>query len=338
MATRQGAGAEHVRRAQRGRYARVLMGALPCVIAGVAGAQTYPVKPVRIVVPVGAGGATDILTRTLGQRLSATWGQQVLVDNRPGAGSNVAFELVARAPADGYTLLMAQPAFTVNVSLYRKLPYEPLRDFSAVILTASSSNAMVAHPSVPARSVRELIALAKGRPGQLTFASSGNGTTPHLSGELFKSMAKIDLIHVPYKGAGAALVDLIGGHVDLAFVSLASVLTQLKAGRVRGLAVTSPKRSPLMPELPTMDESGLRGFNVTGWFGVVVPAGTPRTIVQQLNADVGQALAHPDVKQALGKFGLEAVEPSTPEQFTEFLRAEITKWAQVVKVSGARAD
>ena len=301
-------------------------------------AQSYPAKAVRFIVPIGAGGATDILTRTLAQRLSVSWGQQVLVDNRPGGGSNVGFELVAKSAPDGYTLLMAQPPFAINVSLYKKLVYDPLRDFSPVLLAARSSGALVVHPSVPARTLKEFIALAKARPGQLTYASSGNGTSPHLSGELFKSMAGIQMLHIPYKGAGPAINDLLGGHVAVAFVSFTSVVAHLKANRLRALAITSDKRSPLMPELPTFGEAGLPGFVVHSWYGVVVPAGTPREVIDRLNADIAAALAHPDVLKSLDAFGLDPADRNSPEAFGEFLRSEITRWAQVVKVSGAKVD
>jgi len=306
--------------------------------APTAQAQTYPAKAVRFIVPIGPGGATDILTRTLAQRLSVSWGQQVLVDNRPGGGSNVGFELVAKAPADGYTLLMAQPPFAINVSLYKKLAYDPLRDFSPVLLTARSAAALVVHPSVPARTLMEFIALAKARPGQLTYASSGNGTSPHLSGELFKSMAGIQMLHIPYKGAGPALNDLLGGHVAVAFVSFTSALAHLKANRLRALGITSERRSPLMPEVPTFAEAGLPRFIVYGWYGVVVPAGTPREVIERLNTDISAALSHPDVLKTLTTFGLDPAETNSPEAFGEFLRSEITRWAEVVKTSGAKVD
>ena len=301
-------------------------------------AQRYPAKAVRIIVPVAPGGATDIVTRTLGQRLAAVWGQQVLVDNRPGGGSNVGFEAASKAQADGYTLLMAQLPFAVNVSLYRKLNYDPLRDFAPVTLAATSANVLAVHPSIPARSLRDLITLAQRHPGQLSYASSGNGTSPHLSGELFRSMAKIDILHIPYKGAGSLMSDLLGGHVGLAFLSLPSVVPHLKANKLRALAITSPKRSPLMPDLPTFVEAGLAGYEVMGWYGILAPAGTPREIIGQLNTDIAGALAHPDVLQTLRGVGLEPISPNTPEAFSEYLRGEIVKWAKVVKASGAKAD
>ncbi len=301
-------------------------------------AQTYPTRSVRFVVPVAPGGATDILTRTLAQRLTAAWGQSVLVDNRPGGGSNVGFEVAALAPVDGYTLLMAQPAFTVNVSLYKKLAYDPLRDFAAITLAATSANVLVIHPSVPAYSLKDFIALAKSKPGQLNYASSGNGTTGHLSGELFKTLTGVSITHVPYKGAGVSVTDLLGGHVDLAFLSLPSVVPQLKAKRLRALAITSAKRSALMPDIPAFAEAGLPGYDVSGWYGVVTRSGVPKEIVVRLHTDISRALAQSDVVQSLAASGLEAARANTPEEFSAFLRAEISKWAKVVKTAAAKAD
>jgi tripartite-type tricarboxylate transporter receptor subunit TctC len=311
---------------------------LPLYAQTTPAAGVYPARTVRIIVPVTPAGATDILARTLAQRLAAMWGQQVVVDNRPGGGSNVGFETAALAAADGYTLLMAQPAFTVNVSLYKKLNYDALRDFAPVVLTATGANVLVVHPSVPAQTLKDFIALARSKPGQLNYASSGNGTTPHLSGELFKSMAGVQITHIPYKGAGASVSDLLGGHVDLAFLSLSSVVPQLKAKRLRALAITSAARSALMPELPTFAEAGLKGYEVTGWYGVVVRTGTPPDIIKRLHADISQALVSADVVRLLGQAGLEAAPANTPDAFSAFLREEIVKWAKVVKASGAKAD
>jgi tripartite-type tricarboxylate transporter receptor subunit TctC len=316
---------------------RCLLAATLVVLTPLAAAQTYPARTVRIIVPVAAGGATDIIARTLAQRLTSMWGQQVVVDNRPGGGSNIGFEVAAKAPPDGYTLLLAQPAFTVNVSLYKKLAYDPLRDFAPVTLAAEGANVLVVHPSVPAQTLKELIALAKSKPGRLSYASSGNGTTPHLSGELFKAMAGVSIVHVPYKGAAVSITDLMGGHVDMAFVSLSSVVPQLKAHRLRALAITSAKRTALMPDLPTFAEAGLRGYEVTGWYGFLVPAGTPREIVDRLHADITKALAQAEVVQTLNASGLEAA-PGTPDAFSAFLRSEIVKWSKVVKAAGAKAD
>ncbi len=326
------------RRVSRARAVGILGSALLALHCASSPAQPYPARTVRIIVPVTPGGATDILARTLAQRLATVWGQQVVVDNRPGGGSNVGFETAALAAADGYTLLLAQPAFTVNVSLYKKLAYDPLRDFVPVTLAATGANVMVVHPSVPAQTLKEFIALAKTKPGQLNYASSGNGTTPHLSGELFKVMANVSIAHVPYKGAGASVTDLLGGHVELAFLSLSSVVPQLKAKRLRALAITSATRSVLMPGLPTFAEAGLKGYEVTGWYGVMVRSGVPAEIIARLHTDITQALAHAEVVRVLGQVGLEPAPANSPEVFGNFLRAEIVKWAQVVKSSGAKAD
>jgi tripartite-type tricarboxylate transporter receptor subunit TctC len=317
---------------------RAIVGSLLLLCGTKLAAQSYPTKAVRFIVPVTPGGATDILTRTLAQRLASVWGQQVLVDNRPGGGSNVGFEAAALAPADGYTLLMAQPAFTVNVSLYKKLAYDPLRDFSAVALTATGANVLVIHPSVPAQTLKDFIVLAKAKPGQLNYASSGNGTTGHLSGELFKTMTGVAITHVPYKGAGVSVTDLLGGHVEIAFLSLSSVLPQLKTKRLRALGITSGRRSALMPSLPTFVEAGLPGFDVTGWYGVVTRAGAPKEVISRLHRDISQVLAQADMTQTLATFGLEPAPANSPDDFTAFLRAEIAKWAKVVKASGAKAD
>jgi len=319
--------------------ARLMITVMLAAVAGAVVAQeTYPVKPVRIIVPVGAGGATDIVARTLGQQLASSWKEQVIVDNRPGGGSNIGSEAAARATADGYTLLLAQPALTVNVSLYTKLAYDPIRDFSAVTLVGTSTNVLVVHPSLAAHSLKDLIALGKAKPGQLTFASSGNGTTLHMSGELFKSMTGVNMQHVPYKGASQAATDLLGGHVDMAFVSLASVVPQLNAKKLRALAVTSERRSPLMPDLPTFAEAGLPDFEIYGWFGIVVPAGTPRKIVERLFSDIRGALRRPEFVQVLGASGIDPAGSASPEAFAAFLRADIAKWAKVVKASGAKAE
>ena len=309
----------------------VLLPALP------AHAQGFPAKPVKIIVPVSAGGPTDVLTRVLGQKLAESWGQPLVVDNRAGGGSNIGFELAAKSPADGYTFLMAQPAFTVNVSLYKKLGYDPLRDFAPVSLVTTYPLLLVSHPSVPARSVKELVAIAKANPGQLNCVSSGNGTTTHLAVEWFKTVAGVNLIHVPYKGAAPAITDLIGGHADLMFVSPPTVLTQIQQGRLRALAITSSARYHLLPGIATFTESGYPGFVVMGWYGLLAPAGTPRDVVMRLNADVVKALGVADVKERLSALGLDPVG-STPEQFTAWIKDEITRWSGVVKTSGAKPD
>ena len=302
------------------------------------GAANYPAKPVRLVVPFPAGGTTDILARAVAQKLSEAWGQQVIVDNRPGAGGNIGSELVARAAPDGYTLLMGTVGtHAINPSLYKKMPYDHVKDFAPVILVAGVPNVLVVNPSLPVHSVSELIAYAKANPGKLNFASSGNGTSIHLSGELFKTMTGVDMTHVPYKGSAPALTDLIGGQVQLMFDNLPSSLPFIKAGKLRALAVTSGTRSATLPELPTLAESGLPGFEASSWFGVLAPAGTPRDIVAKLNGAIAGWLASPEAKEKLLAQGAIAAG-GTPDDFARHIAAETSKWAKVVKASGAHVD
>jgi len=304
----------------------------------VACAQTYPSKPIRYVVPFPAGGPLDIVARALGQELNKSWGQPVIVDNRPGAGGNIGADFVAKSPPDGYTIVMgAVSTHAINVTLYSKLPYDPIKDFAPITLITSVPNVLVVHPSVPARNVKELIALAKARPGALNFASGSTGSAGHLAGELFKTMAHVDMAHIPYKGAAPAVVDLMAGQVSLMFDNLASALPNIKAGRVRALAVTTLRRSTMLPELPTISEAGLRGFDVATWFGVLAPAGTPPEIVSKLNAEIVRILNTPAMKERLAALGAEPVG-NKPEEFAAFIKAEIPKYARVIKASGARAD
>ena len=304
----------------------------------VACAQTYPSKPIRYVVPFPAGGPLDIVARALGQELNKSWGQPVIVDNRPGAGGNIGADFVAKSPPDGYTIVMgAVSTHAINVTLYSKLPYDPIKDFAPITLITSVPNVLVVHPSVPARNVKELIALAKARPGALNFASGSTGSAGHLAGELFKTMAHVDMAHIPYKGAAPAVVDLMAGQVSLMFDNLASALPNIKAGRVRALAVTTLRRSPMLPELPTISEAGLRGFDVATWFGVLAPAGTPPEIVSKFNAEIVRILNTPAMKERLAALGAEPVG-NKPEEFAAFIKAEIPKYARVIKASGARAD
>ena len=300
-------------------------------------AQSYPAKPVRIIVPVAAGGPTDILARALGQKLTEAWNQQVVVDPRPGGGSNIGFELAAKSAPDGYTLLMAQPAFTVNVSLYKNLAYDPVRDFVAVSLVGTHPLVLVAHPSVPARTVQELVTLAKASPGRLNIASAGNGTTPHLAAAWFNTVAGVRMTHIPYKGASLAIIDLLGGHVDVSFSSPPATLTHVQQHRLTPLAMTTPARYHLLPEVPTFVESGYRDFVVMGWYGLLAPAGTPREVVARVHAEVIKALAANDMKERLRSLGEDPVG-STPEQFSAWIKDEVTRWAKVVKASGAKAD
>jgi tripartite-type tricarboxylate transporter receptor subunit TctC len=324
------------------RGALVLLTAVITAIAApftfAQGAANYPTKPVRLVVPFPAGGTTDILARAVAQKLSEAWGQQVIVDNRPGAGGNIGSDLVAKSKPDGYTLLMGTVGtHAINPSLYKNMPYDHVKDFVPVILVAGVPNVLVVNPSLPVHSVPELIAYAKANPGKLNFASSGNGTSIHLSGELFKAMTGVEMTHVPYKGSAPALTDLIGGQVQLMFDNLPSSLPFIKAGKLRALAVTSGARAAALPDLPTLAESGLPGFEASSWFGVLAPAGTPRDIVAKLNGAIAGWLASPEAKEKLLAQGAIAAG-GTPEDFARHIGAETSKWAKVVKASGAHID
>jgi tripartite-type tricarboxylate transporter receptor subunit TctC len=299
---------------------------------------TFPSKPVRFVIGFTPGGPSDILARALGQKLAERWGQQVVIENRPGAGGNLAAEAVAKSAPDGYTWLLGNNSIlATNQSLYRKLPYDPVKDFAPVALVAVQPNILVVHPEVKATSVGDLIALAKQSPGKLNYASSGAGAAAHLAGELFKAMAGVDMVHVPYKGAQPALTDLIAGQVQLMFATSASVIPYMKAGRLRALAVTTAQRSPSVPELPTVSEAGLPGFEATTWHGVVVPAATPAPLVQRLNEELNSVLNEKDLRERLAGLGAEVVTGS-PRDFADYIAREIPKWTKVVQDSGAKAD
>jgi len=321
------------------RFVVVLAAVIAIGAVAPVGAQgTYPTKPVRLVVPFPAGGTTDILARAVAQKLSETWGQQVIVDNRPGAGGNIGSELVAKSPPDGYTLLMGTVGtHAINPSLYAKMPYDHVKDFVPVILVAGVPNVLVVNPSLPVNSVQELIAYAKANPNKLNFASSGNGTSIHLSGELFRTMTGVQMTHVPYKGSSPALTDLIGGQVQLMFDNLPSSLAFIKANRLRALAVTSTTRAPALPDVPTMVEAGVPGFEASSWFGVLAPAGTPPDIVARINGDVAKWLATPEAREKMMAQGAIAVGGS-PDDFARHIAAETAKWAKVVKESGAKVD
>jgi tripartite-type tricarboxylate transporter receptor subunit TctC len=298
---------------------------------------TYPSKPVRLVVPFPAGGTTDILARAAAQKLSEAWGQQVIVDNRPGAAGNIGAELVAKAAPDGYTLLMGTVGtHAINPSLYAKMPYDHVKDFVPVILVAGVPNVLVVNPGVPVNSVPELIAYAKANPGKLNFASSGSGTSIHLSGELFKTMTGVQMTHVPYKGSAPALTDLMGGQVQLMFDNLPSSLAFIKAGKLRALGVTSAARAAALPDTPTIADT-VPGFEASSWFGILAPAGTPRDVVVKVNAETAKWLASPDAKEKLAGQGAN-VAGGSPEAFAKHIQMETAKWAKVVKDSGAKVD
>ena len=298
----------------------------------------YPNKPVRIVVPFPAAGTTDILARAAGQKMSEAWGQPVVVDNRPGAGGNIGAELVAKSANDGYTLLMGTVGtHAINASLYAKMPYDHVKDFVPIVLVAGVPNVLVVHPSVPANSVQELIAYGKANPGKLNFASSGSGTSIHLAGELFKVSTGVQMQHVPYKGSAPAVSDLLGGQVQLMFDNLPSALPHIKAGKLKALAVTSNARAPALPDVPTIAEAGVPGFEASSWFGLLAPAGTSRDVVTKVNAEVAKWLASADAKEKLTAAGAN-VAGGSPEDFARHIAAETAKWAKVVKDSGAKVD
>jgi tripartite-type tricarboxylate transporter receptor subunit TctC len=321
------------------RYLRLV--ALLCLCAAWISqgfAQPYPSKPIKVIVPFPVGGIADIYTRIIGARLSEGWGQPVLVENRTGAGGNIGADLVAKAAPDGYTLgIGTVGTHAVNVALFSKLPYDPVADFAPIALVAEAEGLLVVHPSVPAQSVPELIAHARSKPGGLTFASAGMGTASHLAGELFKSMAKVEMLHVPYKGNVPAITDLLAGQTSLIFATMPTVLPHAKAGKLRALATIGATRSAAAPELPTVAEAALPGFDVTNWVGLFAPAGTPSEIVFRLNAEVLRIMQAPDMQARMVAEGARFY-PTTPLQFGAYVKSEIAKWAPVVKASGARAD
>lgn len=318
--------------------ARIAMFGVCALMASPALAQTgsgqaYPVKPVRIIVPYAAGGNTDITARAIAEKLAPVFRQQVLVDNRPGASTNIGSEAVARAVPDGYTLLMGGPANAINMSLFAKMPYDTLRDLAPVILCVKGANVLSLHPSVPAKNLKELIALAKARPGQLNFASSGAGSSNRMAGELFKVMGKIDITHIAYKGNTPALTDTVGGHVHMIFSGVPSLLPHIQSGRLRAIAIGSLQRFSALPSVPTFDESGLKGYEATTWFGLLAPANTPKEIIARWNTEVDKILKSADLQKRFISDGLEPMGGS-PEAFDKFIRDEIAKYAGVVKSAG----
>ena len=300
-------------------------------------AQAWPARPIRYVVPFPPAGATDILARVVAEKLTGALGQSVVVENRPGAAGNVGTDFVVRAPADGYTLLMGTVAQTISETLYTKLSFSFDRDLAPVAMVGLVPNIMLVNTAVPAKTVQEFIALAKAQPGKINFASSGSGTSIHMSAELFKMLTGADIVHVPYKGSGPALADLLGGQVSVMFDNLTSSIGHVRGGRLRALAITSASRFPALPDLPTMQESGVAGYEASAWFGILVPKGTPREIVSRLNAEVNAAVSQPDAREKLLQQGAIA-NPISPDQFGVFIRNEIAKWGKVVKASGAKVE
>jgi tripartite-type tricarboxylate transporter receptor subunit TctC len=309
---------------------------LPGIAA--AQAQAYPSKPIRFVVPYPPGGPLDTVARLTAQSVSESMRQPVIVDNKPGAGGNIGADIVAKAPPDGYTILMGAVAtHAINPSLYASIPYDAVRDFAPVTQLAATPNVLIVNPSVPASSVREFIAYAKANPGKLNFGSGSTGSAGHLAGELFKAQAGVEMTHVPYKGAAPAMQDLVGGQIQVMFDNLASALGQVRAGKVKALAVTTAKRTALAPELPTIAESGLPGFDISTWFGVFVPAGTPRDVVDRLHREFTRALAVPGIREKVVGLGAEPVG-NRPEEFAAYIQREADKYARVIKASGAKVD
>jgi tripartite-type tricarboxylate transporter receptor subunit TctC len=305
-------------------------------LLGSAGAQQYPTKPIRFIVPFGPGGNTDVQARLIGQKLTSFMGQQIIVDNRPGAGGTIGVELAAKAPADGYTLVLASFGnILVGPSLYKRLPYDPVKDLDPVVLVSEPAGLIVVHPSVPVKGFGDLISYAKANPGKLNYASAGNGTWNHLFAEQLKAITGIKINHVPYKGAGPAMNDVVGGHVQMMFAPFPSARTHLVNGRLRALAVTGKKHSPLFPDVPTVMESGLPGYSAASWFGILAPAGTPKAIIARVNREVNRAFAAPDIKAA---YAAEGIDPAggTPEDMARSIREGMAKWGKLVRDLGLR--
>ncbi len=320
------------------QYWRYWAGALAFAVPVFAFAQAYPSRPIRLVIPFSPGGNADTLCRTASQKVSESIGQQIVIDNRSGANGNIGMEIVARAAPDGYTFVLGYIAnVAIAPSLMSKLPYDPVKDYAPISQLASSPNIIVVHSAVPARNMKELIALSKGKPKSINFSSAGVASVGHLTGELFNTALGAELQHVPYKGSGQGVIDLVAGQIQMLIGGMSSVMPHIKTGRLRAIAVTGAQRSPAMPDVPTVAESVLPGFEATAWYGVLAPAGTPRAIVSRLHSEYARALALPEVKQRLENLGFEIVA-STPDVFAAYIKTEIVKWAKVVKASGAKAQ
>ncbi len=326
------------RLAAHSSVALIIAAVLTATDAHAQSAQTYPSRPVRWIVPFAPAGPTDLMSRAVAEKVSQRLGQQFVVDNRPGAGGNIGAEVVAKSAPDGYTLMIGHVGtHAINVTLYPKLAFDPVRDFTPITLIATLPLALILHPSVPAKNVKELIAHAKAHPGQLNFASAGNGGPTHLTGELLKTSAGIDIVHVPYKGNAAALIDLVAGRVQMMFSNMLTSMPHVRAGKLRAIAISSPKRSPQAPDLPTIADSGVPGFSAVPWYGVLGPAGLPRPIVAKLNSEISQAIALPDMHERFVAQGID-LQSSTPEQFAALIKSEVVKWRKVVRDAGAKVD
>jgi len=324
---------------------KAIVAALPCVaFAGFANgdalaqaAEAYPVKPIRFILPFPPGGGTDILGRILAERLTASLGQPVVIENRGGAGGNVGAEAAAKAPPDGYTIVLVAPSLAISPSLYTRLNYDAVKDLAPIGLVGTVPNVLITHPSLPAQTLAEFIALARTKPGGLNFGSGGSGTSNHLAGELFNSVAGVKLVHIPYKGVNLAMNDVLAGQIQFVVIGIPAAAPHIKAGRLRALGVIAPQRSPVLPDVPTVAEAGLPQFEVTTWYGLLAPAGTPRTIIARLNAELGRIMHDPTLAQRFAATGTEPLT-STPEEFGDYIKQEIAKWGKVVRAAGLKAD
>jgi tripartite-type tricarboxylate transporter receptor subunit TctC len=310
-----------------------------CAVAAVAAvhAQSYPSKPIRLIMPFPPGGPTDIVGRLTGQKLSEQIGQSVIADSRPGASGNIGLELASKAPPDGYTIVLSSPVISLSPHLYTKLAYDPQKDLAPIALVGAVRNVLVVHPSVPVKTVKELVQLARKNPGKLNYGSGGIGTTTHLAPELLKNLEKLDIVHVPYKGSGLALIGVASGQVDLEILAVPAAVPQIQAGRVRALAVLAPQRSTQLPNVPTSRESGYENFEISVWYGMLAPAATPREIINRLNAELNKVTSAPDMKE---KMALNGVDPlgGTPEQFRDFMRSESVRFGKVIKEAGIKGE
>jgi tripartite-type tricarboxylate transporter receptor subunit TctC len=324
-------------RASAQRFAALLAAIAVCIAADISAQQNYPAGPMRIVVPFTPGGGTDILARLIAQKLNESWGQPVVVDNRPGAAGTLGTAFVAKSVGDGHTLLIVPAGYAGNPGLYKKLPYDHTRDLAPVSWLASGPLTLVVHPSLPAKSVKELIAFARARPGEINFGSSGAGTLPHLSAELFNSMSGIKMVHIPYKGAGAAVTDVMAGRVPVYFMNILQSVSLIKAGKLRALGVTTPQRTPIAPDIPSIAEAGLKGYDMTNWYGLLAPAATPREAIVKLNAEVVRILKLPELTSRLADDGMTVVA-SSPERFVEFLARETDKFTRVIEAAGIKGS
>ena len=316
------------------RFALLLGLTVPLLVQ----AQAFPSRPIRLIIPFSPGGAADVPGRILGERLTQAVGQQVVIENRPGAGSTIGAEAAAKAPPDGYTVFMISNTHFVSAALYKKLPYDPLNDYTPVTQVTSAPNVLIVHPSLPAKNVKELIQLAKARPGDINYASSGNGSTQHLTGALFCKMAGIRMTHIPYRGSGPVTADLLAGQVQVGFPGIAGMLPHIKSGKLRALGVSGAKRSPELPDVPTIAEAGVKGYEMVAWFGIAAPKGLPRDVQMKLHSEVLKVLKTPEMQKSLRAVGQDVAYQEKPEQFYDFMKVEAEKWSNVVQESGAKVE